>query len=141
VAALTEERIDTDALAEGVDLAACGAIVLFLGTTRNHHDGKAVVRLAYEAYAPMALAAMEAIEHEAAQKFEVVLCRIVHRLGEVPIGEASVAVLVASAHRHAAFDASRWAMDELKRTVPVWKKEFFEAGGEGWVKGTKLEAP
>jgi class 3 adenylate cyclase len=61
--------------------------------------------------------------------------------GEVPIGEASVAVLVASAHRHAAFDASRWAMDELKRTVPVWKKEFFEAGGEGWVKGTKLEAP
>ncbi len=138
MAALTTGPIDTDAMAEGVDLAACGALVLFLGTTRNHHEGRKVVRLAYEAYAPMALAGLEALEREAVKRFEIALCRMVHRLGEVPVGEASVAVLVAAAHRGAAFDASRWAMDELKRTVPIWKKEFFEGGGEDWVQGTKL---
>jgi molybdopterin synthase catalytic subunit len=86
----------------------------------------------------MALEALAAIEHAAPRRFDIATCAIVHRLGEVPIGEASVAVVVVAAHRAAAFDASRWAMDELKRSVPIWKKEFFEGGGEDWVKGTKL---
>jgi molybdopterin synthase catalytic subunit len=133
VASLTRERIDIEAFLRAAGRADCGAVVLFLGTTRNHHEGREVTRLAYEAYEPM-------IERAALQRFDIATCAIVHRLGEVPIAEASVAVVVAAAHRTAAFDASRWAMDELKRTVPIWKKEFFEGGGEDWVKGTKLGA-
>jgi len=117
----------------------CGAVVLFTGTTRDHHQGRRVLRLAYEAYEPMALAALERLECEACERFTIASCRIVHRLGEVPIGEASVVVLVHAAHRDAAFEACRWAMDELKRSVPVWKKEFFAEGGEDWVKGTPLD--
>src|SRR6185295_14644610 len=98
-----------------------------------------VARLAYEAYEPMALAALQQLELAACGRFAIASCRIVHRLGEVPIGEASVLVAVAAAHRAAAFDAARWAMDELKRSVPIWKKEFFVEGGEAWVEGTRLE--
>jgi molybdopterin synthase catalytic subunit len=117
----------------------CGAVSLFLGTTRDHHEGRRVTRLAYEAYEPMAVAALERLEAETCSRFEIASCRIVHRLGEVPLAEPSVAVVVAAAHRAPAFDACRWAMDELKRTVPIWKKEFFAAGGDAWVEGTKLE--
>lgn len=140
MASLTRERIDIEAFLRAAGRADCGAVVLFLGTTRNHHEGREVTRLAYEAYEPMALDALAVIERAALQRFDIATCAIVHRLGEVPIAEASVAVVVAAAHRTAAFDASRWAMDELKRTVPIWKKEFFEGGGEDWVKGTKLGA-
>jgi len=140
MAALTREPIDTAALTRGAGRPDCGAVVLFLGTTRNHHEGRAVTRLEYEAYEPMALEALAVIERAATGRFDVASCAIVHRLGEVPIGEASVAVIVAAAHRGAAFDASRWAMDELKRTVPIWKKEFFADGGEDWVKGASLRS-
>ena len=112
--------------------------MLFLGTTRDHHDGRRVVRLAYEAYEPMARSALAVIEREVCARYEVAHCAIVHRLGEVPLTEASVAVVVAAAHRGPAFDACRWAMDELKRSVPIWKKEFFEEGGAAWVEGTPL---
>jgi molybdopterin synthase catalytic subunit len=97
-----------------------------------------VLRLDYEAYEPMALTALAEIETRAIRDFEIATCVIVHRLGEVPMAEASVAVVIASAHRAAAFDASSWAMDELKRTVPIWKKEFFGEGDSGWVKGKRL---
>lgn len=116
----------------------CGAVVVFLGTTRDHHQGRRVVRLAYEGYEPMALAALETLERGAASRFEIATCRIVHRLGDVPLTEASVVVVTTAAHRAAAFDAARWAMDELKRSVPIWKKEFYAEGGEEWVEGTKL---
>jgi molybdopterin synthase catalytic subunit len=138
VAALVQGVIDSAAIAAAAARPDCGAVVLFLGTTRDHHDGRRVLRLAYEAYEPMALAALGALEQQATERFGIATCAIVHRLGAVPIGEASVVVAVASAHRAAAFDAARWAMDELKRTVPIWKKEFFAEGGEGWVAGTKL---
>ena len=117
----------------------CGALVLFSGTTRDHHKGRRVERLAYEAYEPMALAALESLERASCERFAIASCRIAHRLGQVPIGEASVLVAVAAVHRAAAFDASRWAMDELKRAVPIWKKEFFVEGGEAWVEGTRLD--
>ena len=116
----------------------CGAVTLFLGTTRDQHQGRAVERLSYEAYEPMALAALEALESAAMERFAIAGCTIVHRLGEVPIGDASVVVAVAAAHRAAAFDACRWAMDELKRSVPIWKKEFFAGGSEAWVEGASL---
>jgi len=139
VAELTRDPIPVERLVAAITRPECGAIALFLGTTRDHHDGRKVTRLAYEAYEPMALAALEALERAAIERFEVAACRIVHRIGEVPLTEASVAVVVAAAHRAPAFDACRWAMDELKRTVPIWKKEHYAEGGENWVEGTKLD--
>ena len=139
MAELTRDPIAVERLLAGAARPGCGAVALFLGTTRDHHDGRRVTRLAYEAYEPMALAAMAALEGQAVERFEIASCRIVHRLGEVPLTEASVAVLVAAGHRGPAFDACRWTMDEIKRGVPIWKKEFYAEGGEGWVEGTRLE--
>ena len=138
MAELVRAPIDVPGLLSEAARPDCGALAVFLGTTRDHHDGRRVVRLAYEAYEPMALAALESLEREAAGRYEIAACRIVHRLGEVPLSEASVAVIVAAGHRGPAFDACRWAMDELKRTVPIWKKESYAEGGEGWVEGTRL---
>jgi molybdopterin synthase catalytic subunit len=140
VAELSAQPLDLPQLAREVARPDCGAAVLFLGTTRDHHDGRRVVRLAYEAYPAMALPALEAIERAALEQFAIASCRIVHRLGEVPVTEASVVVAVAAPHRAAAFDACRWAMDELKRSAPIWKRELFEDGGAEWVKGTPLGA-
>ncbi len=138
MAELTRDRIPVERLFAASARPDCGAIAIFLGTTRDHHEGQRVTRLSYEAYEPMALAALEALEREALARFDVSACRIVHRIGEVPTAEASVAVIVTAVHRSPAFDACRWAMDELKRTVPIWKKESYAEGGEGWVEGTRL---
>jgi molybdopterin synthase catalytic subunit len=138
VAELTRAPIDVGALTAAAARPDCGAIVAFVGTTRDHHDGRRVIRLGYEAYEPMAIAALERLEQLACQRYTIASCRVVHRLGDVPLTEASVVVVVAAAHRAPAFDACRWTMDELKRTVPIWKKEFYAEGGEGWVEGTKL---
>ena len=138
MAELTQQPIDLAALTAAEARADCGAIATFLGTTRDHHGGRRVTRLAYEAYEPMALAALAALERAACERFEIAACRIVHRLGVVPPREASVAVVVTAAHRAPAFEACRWTMDELKRTAPIWKKERFEDGDEEWVRGTPL---
>lgn len=138
MAELTRSRIDDAALVAAAARPDCGAIASFLGTTRDHHQGRRVLRLEYEAYEPMALEALARIEGEAIAKHGVSSCVIVHRLGEVPAAEASVAVVVAAAHRGPAFDACRWAMDELKRAVPIWKKEHFADGDAAWVEGKPL---
>ena len=138
MAELTRDHIPVERLLADSARPDCGAIALFLGTTRDHHDGRRVTRLSYEAYEPMALAALESLERATVGRFDVAACRIVHRVGEVSLTEASVAVVVAAAHRAPAFDACRWAMDELKRTVPIWKKESYADGAEGWVEGTRL---
>jgi len=137
--ALVRHPIDVAGLLARAARHDCGAIALFLGTSRDHHEGRKVIQLAYEAYEPMALAALEALEREVCSRYAVASCQIVHRLGDVPLTEASVAVIVAAPHRGPAFDACRWAMDELKRTVPIWKKEFYGEGGEAWVEGTRLD--
>ena len=139
MAKLFHGPVDAAAMIAAATRADCGAVSVFLGTTRDHHDGRRVLRLAYEAYEPMAIAALERLEREARARFEIAACDIAHRLGEVPLREASVVVIVAAAHRGAAFDASRWVMDELKRTVPIWKREFFDDGDAEWVTGTRLE--
>jgi len=141
VAELTRAPIDVAALQQSERRPDCGALAVFLGTTRDHHEGRRVLRLAYEAYERMALPALERIEQEAVSRFGVASCRIVHRLGEVPVAEPSVAVLVAAVHRGPAFDACRWAMDELKRSAPIWKQEHYAEGGAEWVEGTGLEPP
>ena len=138
MAQLVHAAIDVAGLLSDAARPDCGALAVFLGTTRDHHDGRRVVRLAYEAYEPMALAELRRLEREAVERHDIAACRIAHRLGEVPLSEASVAVIVAAGHRGPAFDACRWVMDELKRTVPIWKKEFFAEGGGEWVRGTRL---
>ncbi len=111
-----------------------GALALFVGVVRNHNAGRAVLRLEYEGYEEMALQELEAISAEALRRFSITRIRIVHRLGPMEIGEASVAVAVTSPHRAQAFEACRFAIDRLKRTAPIWKKEFY-ADGEVWLEG------
>ena len=138
MAELVRDPIDTDGVVRTAIQPSCGAVTLFLGTTRDHHEGRRVVRLEYEAYESMALTALSTLERQACERFEVASCRIVHRLGVVPAGEASVAIIVASEHRARAFDACRWAIDELKRSAPIWKKERYSDGEGEWVEGTPL---
>lgn len=138
MAELTPSPIDVAPLLAAAARAECGAVNLFLGTTRDHHGGRAVARLEYEAHEGMALASLRTLEDEARARFELAHVAIVHRLGVVPVAEASVAVVVSTPHRGPAFEASRWIMDELKRRVPIWKKEHFADGGAEWVEGQPL---
>jgi molybdopterin synthase catalytic subunit len=126
---------------EPIDLAALhavdggdGALCLFVGVVRDENAGRPVLRLEYEAYEEMALPLMEEIAATARRRWPITDIRIVHRLGRLEIGEASVAVAVASPHRAAAFEACRYAIDELKSRVPIWKKEFY-ADGAVWLEG------
>lgn len=113
-----------------------GAILLFIGTTREWTNGLRTVTLEYEAYAPMAVAMLRAIGDEIAARWPGTLCAIHHRIGTVAIGEASVVIAVSSAHRQQGYEASRYAIERLKQTVPIWKKEIYEDGSE-W-KGHQL---
>jgi molybdopterin synthase catalytic subunit len=111
-----------------------GAVVVFDGIVRNHSQGRETLYLEYEGYEPMALKKMQEIEAGARSRWPVNRIGIVHRLGRLEIGEASVVIVVTSAHRKAAFEACQYVIDTLKKTVPIWKKEFF-ADGEVWVEG------
>lgn len=129
---ITDHIIDTQALLAAVARPEAGGTVLFVGTTRDHNEGHVVERLEYEAYREMAVTEMARIGDEIRRRWSVVEVAMVHRIGVVPIGEASVAVAVAAAHRDEAFAACRFGIDTLKATVPIWKKEFY-VGGERWV--------
>jgi molybdopterin synthase catalytic subunit len=129
---IVDRPIDVAAVTASVADPATGATVTFVGTTRNENDGRQVTRLEYEAYPAMALAEMRKIGDTAMQRWPVTRVAIVHRVGIVPIGEASVVIAVSAAHRAAAFAACHYAIDRLKEVVPIWKKEHFE-GGEVWI--------
>jgi molybdopterin synthase catalytic subunit len=133
LARLVREPIDVTALCGATP--ADGALCLFVGVVRNENRGQPVLRLEYEAYEEMAVSLMEEIAAEAARRHPVTDVRLVHRLGLLEIGEASVAVAVASPHRAEAFAACRFAIDALKAKVPIWKKGLY-AGGSEW-----LDAP
>jgi molybdopterin synthase catalytic subunit len=133
LARLTRDPIDLAALM-GTS-PADGAVCLFVGVVRNENEGRRVRYLEYEAYEDMALPLMEQIAGEALRRWPVTEVRIVHRLGRLEIGQPSVAVAVASPHRPEAFEACRYAIDTLKATVPIWKKEFYEDGAE-WLEGS-----
>jgi molybdopterin synthase catalytic subunit/molybdopterin converting factor small subunit len=126
--------IDVQALVQGLKGGADGAVVVFEGTVRNQTRGRKTLYLNYEAYEEMALTQMDTLAGEALAQFQVRDVRIVHRLGRLEIGETSVLIVVVSAHRAAAFDACRWLIDTLKRSVPIWKKEYFEDGAV-WADG------
>jgi len=129
---LTTEPIDVGAVARRVVLPECGATVTLDGYAREWTNGKRTQYLVYEAYDAMALTEMERLGAEAHKQFEIAHIGIVHRTGRIEIGETSVVIAASAPHRRAAFQACEWAIKELKRTVPIWKKEIFE-DGEEWV--------
>ena len=130
---LTRERIDEAALLESVRSASAGAIVLFLGTTRELTGDRRTERLEYECYPAMAEKKLAELEVEARRRWPLVACAIVHRLGTVPLSETSVAIAVSSPHRKAAFEAGQWLIDTLKEVVPIWKQEQYADGQTEWV--------
>jgi len=132
--ALVREKIDARRIAETLRQPADGACCVFEGVVRDNSRGRKTLYLDYEAYEPMALKEMEALIQEVRQKFEIREAVIVHRLGRLEIGQTSVLIAVASAHRAASFDACRWLIDMLKRRVPIWKKEYFQDGAV-WADG------
>src|ERR1044072_4032532 len=129
---LTTEAIDIGAAARRIVPPECGATVALDGYVREFTRGKQTLYLVYEAYEPMALKEMEKLGALAREKFEISNIGIIHRLGKLEIGETSVAVTVAAPHRKDAFEACAWLITELKKTVPIWKKEFY-ADGSAWV--------
>jgi molybdopterin synthase catalytic subunit len=131
---LTTETIDVAAVARRVVLPQCGATVTLDGYAREWTKGRRTLYLAYEAYAPMAINELKKLAAQAHDKFAIAHIGIVHRTGRLEIGETSVVISVSAPHRRAAFEACEWAIRELKRTVPIWKKEVFE-DGEVWVEG------
>lgn len=131
---LTNSPIDVGSIARRVVPARCGATVTLDGYAREWTRGRRTLYLVYEAYAPMALAEMRRLGREAHRLFPIAHIGVVHRTGRTEIGETSVVISVSAPHRRAAFEACEWAIRELKRTVPIWKKEFFE-DGEVWVEG------
>jgi molybdopterin synthase catalytic subunit len=137
---LTREIIPAASIARDVRADEDGAIATFDGCVRNHSHGRQTLHLEYEAYDAMALAKMQEIADELHARHAINRVAIVHRLGRLEIGETSVFIAVSSAHRAAAFDACRYAIDTLKKTVPIWKKEFF-ADGAVWADGEVPPAP
>ncbi|MGC2475787.1 MAG: molybdopterin converting factor subunit 1 [Candidatus Sulfotelmatobacter sp.] len=131
---LIRERIVPDEIVPRLERAEDGAIVIFDGVVRNNSRGRRTVYLDYESYESMAIEKLRVLASEARQRFAIRNVAIVHRLGPIEIGESSVLIAVFSAHRAAAFDACRWLIDTLKRTVPIWKKEHF-ADGAVWADG------
>ena len=129
---LTTEPIDVGSVARRVVLPECGATVTLDGFAREWTKGRRTKYLVYEAYDPMALSEMQRLGAEAHKRFDIAHIGIVHRTGRLEIGETSVVISVSAPHRKAAFEACEWAIRELKRTVPIWKKEVY-ADGEDWV--------
>ncbi len=132
--AIVRQKIDAEDVLAKLKQPADGAAVVFEGVVRDNTRGRHTLYLDYEAYEEMALKQMEALASQAIQRFPIRDVAVVHRLGRLEIGETSVLIAVASAHRAAAFDACRWLIDTLKRTVPIWKKEYFQDGAV-WADG------
>jgi molybdopterin synthase catalytic subunit len=137
---ITREPIDKAGLERRLLTGAAGAVVTFDGVVRDSTAGRRVLRLQYEAYEPMAVKELRRVGAEVRERWpEVARLGIVHRFGELEISESSVVIVVTSPHRRVAFEACRYAIDRLKETVPIWKKEVFE-GGEEWVEGSRHDA-
>ncbi len=134
---LTHSPIDADLMVRSAQSPAAGAVLLFLGCTRQHTAGRETTELVYDAYEEMAAKELATLEATARERWGLVECLIVHRLGVVPLGEASVAIVVASPHRKAAFEAGEWLIDTLKESVPIWKQEHWADGSSEWVHPTK----
>lgn len=137
---VTREPLDPQRAVAAVRRDEDGAVALFLGVVRNHNQGRRVLYLEYDAYPAMAVRKMEEVAAEVRARWPVDGVAILHRIGRLEIGEASLVVAVSSAHRKEAFQACHYAVDRVKQIVPVWKKEVWE-GGEEWVEGSVVPVP
>jgi molybdopterin synthase catalytic subunit len=136
---IVRDRIPTEAILSSLRAGEDGAVIAFEGIVRDNTRGRRTLYLDYEAYEPMARKELEALAEQAVREFRIREIRIVHRIGRLEIGETSVLIVVASAHRAAAFEACRFAIDTLKKRVPIWKKEYFEDGAV-WADGEPFPA-
>jgi molybdopterin synthase catalytic subunit len=130
---LTNQPIDTSAVLASVSSSDAGAVVLFLGTTREFTSGRRTASLDYECYPEMAEKKLAELEAEARRRWPLVGCAIVHRLGRLELGETSIAIAVSSPHRQVAFEAGKWLIDTIKEVVPIWKCENWADGTSEWV--------
>jgi molybdopterin synthase catalytic subunit len=135
---VTAEPLETGAVAAVVSAPDCGAVVMFIGLVRDNNAGRRVLWLEYEAYQPLAVKAFAQIDEEARDRWPSVRLAIHHRTGRVEIGETSVAIAAASAHRADAFAASRYAIERIKQMAPIWKHEHFD-GGDVWIEGATAD--
>ena len=136
---ISEDPIDVEGLLANVKDDSAGATILFLGTIRNHNEGYDVSAIYYEVYMRMAEEAMAKIEAEAIKRWNLKKFAAIHRIGNLKIGEVSVAIAVSSEHRAEAFEAARYAIDQIKSEVPIWKKEIINNGKEAkWAQGTPM---
>jgi molybdopterin synthase catalytic subunit len=135
---LTKSRIDPGDVISAVKDEGAGGVVLFLGTVRNKNEGHSVERLEYQAYREMAERRIREIESEVRDRWPVRKVRIIHREGSLPVGEISVAVAVSADHREEAFEACRYAIGAVKKTLPIWKREKLAGGKELWVEGEPI---
>ncbi len=136
---IVREKIESEKIVSGLKAPQDGAVVVFEGIVRDNSRGRRTVYLEYEAYVDMAVRQLTKLVEEAISQFRVRDAVIHHRIGKLYIGETSVLIVVASAHRAAAFEACRWIIDQLKKTVPIWKKEYFEDGAV-WADGEPFPA-
>lgn len=140
-AGITESAIDITALLARVQHAGIGAVSLFLGTVRDLNDGRPVTGMEYEAYRPMAASELRAIAEGACANTPGLVIGVEHRIGALAIGDVSVAIACAHAHRAPAMDAARWVIDTLKQRVPIWKREHYTDGERSWIDPTGSLAP
>ena len=138
---ITREPIDPAGVLSRVGASEDGAVLLFLGIVRDHNEGMGVGGLTYEAYDAMAERVLDEIAGEAAERLGTERVAVVHRVGELGIGEASVAIAASSPHRAESFDATRSVIEEIKNRLPVWKKEHYLEGGAAWLEGTTPPVP
>jgi molybdopterin synthase catalytic subunit len=136
--AITDAPLNVAAINDVVTNPACGAVATFVGIVRDHNAGRRVLRLEYEAYAPLACGTFERIAAEASARWPDVELAIHHRVGRLEIGDASVVIAAASPHRPEAFAACRYAIERVKQIAPVWKHEHFE-GGDVWIEGATAD--
>ena len=136
---ITEAPLKLDDLIAETEDHSSGALIVFAGVVRNHNDGQAVDGMTYEADAPLAQKVLAEIESEALSKFSVRHCRIQHRIGSLKLGETSVIIVVRSPHRAEAYEASRYAIEELKRRAPIWKQEHYVGGETRYLEGAPLQ--
>ncbi len=127
--------LSLDLLLGDTERADCGALAIFAGTVRDHHEGRAVTGLEYTSHVPLAERIIEEIEAETRQRFGVPVCRIQHRIGRLGIGDTAIIAVVRSAHRAEAFAALRHAVDATKARAPIWKEEFYPDGSSEFVQG------
>lgn len=137
---ITDSPLDAAPLVALVSTASDGAIVTFAGIVRNNFGGRATAYLEYEAYVPMALTVLEQLAEQAQQRWGTGTIAIHHRIGRLAIGETAVLIVVAAPHRHEAFEAAEWLMDQIKEVVPIWKKEVWADGAAEWVGNEKERA-